>query len=223
VGGPVGDVILALSRSEALGFAAFVLPSAIAVGATVARMRRSHDTERQQLKWLLYTLAIFVVAIGAAFVTRHEAAWTLALLSFAGVPIATGIAILRYRLYDIDVVIRRTLIYGLAMAVLAVVYVSLVLVLQAGLSPLTGGDMLPVALSTVAIAALFGPVRSRVRAIVDRRFYRSRYDAQQTLEAFAGRLRDEVEIEAVGGALVAVAGQVVRPASANLWIRRRSA
>ena len=220
--GPLGEIAASMATSDEFGLLSFVLPGAFAVAATVVRMRRSRDAERQQLKWLLYPVTLFVVGSGIAFATQEAWAWTLTLLSFAGVPVAAGIAILRYRLYDIDVVIRRTLIYGALVAVLGAAYVGLVLVLQTALSRFTGGAVLPVALSTLAIAALFGPVRARVREIVDRRFYRSRYDAQRTLEAFAGRLRDEVELDAVGGALVGVAGQAVRPASANLWIRSRS-
>jgi hypothetical protein len=138
------------------------------------------------------------------------------------IPAAAGIAILRYRLYDIDVVIRRTLVYGGLLAVLGVVYVALVLGLQTALSGVTGEGPLPVALSTLAIAALFGPARRRVRELVDRRFYRSRYDAQRTLEQFAGRLRDQVELETIGAALVDVAGDAVRPASATVWVRSGS-
>ena len=221
VGGPLGELALEVVGSMVVGVASFVLPGVLAIAATVVRIRRSRGAERQQLKWLLYPVAVFVVAIATASVTQQAWSWTLALISFAGIPIAAGIAILRYRLYDIDVVIRRTLVYGVLVGVLGLVYVSMVLVLQAALSQITGGETLPVALSTLAIAALFGPVRSRVRALVDRRFYRARYDAQRTLEAFAGRLRDEVELDAVGGTLVMVAGRAVQPVSMNLWVRRR--
>jgi hypothetical protein len=217
--GPVGEIAANLARAEEFGLLSFVLPGAFAVAATIVRMRRSRDAERQQLKWLLYPVALFVVGIAIAFATQEPWSWTLALVSFAGVPIAAGIAILRYRLYDIDVVIRRTLVYGAVVAVLAAVYVGLVLVLQAALTELIGGETLPIALSTLTIAALFGPVRARVRALVDRRFYRSRYDAQRTLAVFATRLREEVELEAVGAALVATAGRAVRPTAAAVWLR----
>ena len=246
--GPISETLPApnpLAAPDPLGPLAADLRSALdTVGgflllltapALILRWRRSEGMERAQLTWLVYAIVMLVVAVFIVLVV-----WEMGVLgpvtpaldvalelwlsvAVAGVPVAAGIAILRHRLYEIDVVIRRTLTYGALVAVLGGVYVGLVLVLQTALSRFTGGAMLPVALSTLAIAALFGPVRSRVRALVDRRFYRSRYDAQRTLEAFAGRLRDEVELEAVAGTLVAVANRAVRPASVDLWIRRRSA
>lgn len=111
---------------------------------------------------------------------------------------------------------------GVDLVVLGALYVGLILALQAALAGLTGGGTLPVALSILAIAALFGPVRSRVRALVDRRFYRSRYDAQRTVEAFAARLRDQVELDAVGRTLTTAADEAVRPASVGVWIRGRT-
>jgi hypothetical protein len=120
------------------------------------------------------------------------------------------------------VVIRRTLVYGAVVAILGGVYVVLVVALQALLADVTGGQTLPVAVSTLAIAALFGTVRRRIRAAVDRRFYRSRYDAQRTLETFAANLRDEVAIETVGTTLVTVAGRALQPATASVWLRERA-
>jgi len=202
---------------------------ALAVVGIVQRFRSSRRIERQQLKWFTYAGAVTVAGFGTLIaVSIFPAAsplanvgWIVGLIGLASIPVTAGIAILRYRLYDIDVVIRRTLVYGAVVAVLGSVYVSLVLVLQAVLTGVTGGQTLPVALSTLAIAALFGPVRARVRDAVDRRFYRSRYDSQRTLEAFASRLRGEVELDAVAGALVAAATQTVRPASVGTWIRGR--
>jgi hypothetical protein len=219
--GAVGALASALADSTVLGLASFTLPCLSALAVTLLRMRHTGGAERQQLKWLLFPVAVFVAAIGIAFVTQVPWSWTLALLSFAGLPIAAGVAILRYRLYDIDLVIRRTLIYGLVVAVLGVVYVALILALQALLTGATGGGTIPVAVSTLAAAALFGPVRARVRALIDRRFYRSRYDAERTIEAFSRRLRDEVELDAVSSALVQMAGQTVQPRSAMLWVRGR--
>ena len=206
-----------------VGWLLVVAGAVLATGGLVPRLRRSTGIERQQLKWMTYAAAL------------HGASWILLALGLPGplgevaqyvlfttlvlIPVAAGIGILRYRLYDIDIVIRRTLVYGGLVAILGVVYVTLVLASQALLTQLTGSDTLPVAVSTLAIAALFGPIRSRVRAFVDRRFYRSRYDAQRTLASFAGRLRDEVELDAVGVALVATASQAVRPTAAGVWIR----
>jgi hypothetical protein len=219
--GATGEIASAIAGSPVMGLASFTLPGLAAVIVTLLRMRRSAGAERQQLKWLLSPVAVFVVAIGIAFVTQAPWSWSLALVSFAGLPVAAGIAILRYRLYDIDLVIRRTLMYAVVVAVLGSVYVGLVLALQATLSGIVGGGTIPVAISTLATAALFGPVRRRVRMSIDRRFYRSRYDAERTVEAFTRRLRDEVEFEAVAAAFVDVASQTVRPHGATLWVRGR--
>jgi hypothetical protein len=219
VSGPIGDVAM---RLVDLGTVAIVLTLAPAIAAIVLRFRRSTGVERQQLKLVLFPATCFVSGLIAAAFIQEEGLWTLALFGLASVAVGVGVAILRYRLYDIDLVIRRTLVYGALVAILGLVYVGLVIGLQAVLVPLTGGDTLPVALSTLAIAALFGPVRARVRALVDRRFYRSRYDAQQIVGSFAGRLRDEVEVEAVGRALLDATGRAVRPSAATIWIRRGS-
>jgi hypothetical protein len=215
--GPLGDVVTTVATA---GTAVIVVPLAVSIASLILRLRRSTGPERQQLKWLLLPAVLIVAGAVAAAITEQEHAWTVMLLGLAGVPIAAGVAILRYRLYDIDVVIRRTIVYGVVVAVLAAVYVALVLVLQTSLTQVTGNDTIPVALSTLAIAALFGPLRARVRRIVDRRFYRSRYDAQRTVEAFAARLRDEVELDAVARDLVLVADRAVAPRGAWVWLRR---
>ena len=199
--------------------------------ALIIRWRRSEGSERAQLAWLVYAIAVLLVTV-AVVVPIYDlgllgpitpsvdiALSALLVLAVAGLPVAAGIAILRHRLYDIDVVVRRTVVYAVLVAILGAVYVAVVLALQAVLAGLTGNDTLPVALSTLVIAALFGPVRGRVRAAVDRRFFRSQYDAQRTLEDFSARVRDEVELDAVGRTLLDVAGQAVRPASAGVWLR----
>ena len=132
------------------------------------------------------------------------------------------IAILRYRLYDIDVLINRTLVYGATVATLGALYVGTIVGLQTVLRPLTQGNELAVALSTLGVVALFDPVRSRIQRGVDRRFYRSRYDATRTLDSLALRLRDQVDLDALQGELLSAVRDTMQPAHASLWLRERA-
>ena len=163
-------------------------------------------------------------ALGDFFPDTHP--FTLGLLEdvvtliFAGLPIAVGIAVLRYRLYNIDSIINRALIYGAITVMLAGVYLCCVVVLQYLFRALTGGDsQLVVVASTLAVAALFNPFRRRVQGFIDRRFYRSKYDARKTLEGFSTKLRDETDLVALRGALVGVVAETMQPAHASLWLR----
>jgi hypothetical protein len=199
-----------------------------AVVSVFARLRRATGTERQQIKWFAYASA--VLALGIAFNVVNLAVDTPTWLERTGpmvftiagamVPVSIGVAILRYRLYDIDIIINRTLVYGSLTVALALVYFGGVTLLQGVLRATTGQEStLAVVASTLAIAALFGPLRRRVQAFVDRRFYRRKYDAAKTLDAFSVRLRDETRLDALGDDLVGVVTRTVQPAHASLWLR----
>ncbi len=197
----------------------FVVGFVGAVASVAVRFRRSRGTERQQLKWFLYAAApILTIPLEdylPEFVRSLTFAWVL-----VGLPAAVGVSVLRYRLYDIDVVINRTLVYGALTATLALVYVGSVAGLQRLLYPVVGGDnQLAVVASTLIIAALFGPLRRRVQGFIDRRFYRKKYDAAKTLETFNVRLRNETDLDELSGDLVLVVKETMQPAHASLWLR----
>jgi hypothetical protein len=213
-----------------------LLPLCIVASAAalILRFRRSQGTERLQLKWLatagavvavLYLLTM--VSVGLAELTSlidERAGWLTALqsasiLTFLLLPAAIGVAILRHRLYDIDLVINRALVYGTLTATLASTYLGSVLLLQLLLDPLTSQSDLAVAGSTLAVAALFRPARARIQGSVDRRFYRSRYDAARTLDAFAASLRHQLDLDAVGTDLRTAVTDTVQPAHVSLWLR----
>jgi hypothetical protein len=218
-------------------FLACILASVVGL---ILRYRRSRGEERQQIKWIAFAASFvglgFVGAMVSgliAFVFDPESwgnantpplwfdlLFTVVLLSFGGVPVAVGIAVLRYRLYDIDLLINRALVYGSLTAMLVLVYFGGVVSLQAALRALTGQEStLAVVASTLAIAALFSPLRRRVQGFVDRRFYRRKYDAAKTLAAFNARLRDETDLDALGADLVGVARSTVQPTHVSLWLR----
>jgi hypothetical protein len=143
----------------------------------------------------------------------------VSLISFILIPISIGAALLRYRLYDIDLVINRTLVYGLLTAILATAYVALVFGFQSVMAPFTAESDLAIAASTLAVAALFRPARSGVQAFIDRRFYRSKFDAQQTLDEFSGQLRDEVDLATLSTRLTSVVSSTMQPSHVSVWIR----
>jgi hypothetical protein len=205
------------------GTIASLVALVLAVASAVRRFRRSTGVERQQLKWVVYTGAVaataFLVTLPINRSPWDDVAFTVAFLALVAVPVSAGIAILRHRLYDVDLVINRTLVYGSVTALLAGGYLGLVLLFQLAFRPVTEGSGLAVALSTLAVAALFRPARVRVQALVDRRFYRQKYDAQRTLEGFAGLLRDEVDLDALRAELTGVVGETMRPAHVSLWLR----
>ena len=208
-----------------------VLYVAVALSVFV-RMRRAVGVERQQIKWFAYAAAIFAMAIVLNVTTLAIDAprwvgWAnLVIFSVAGttIPIAIGIAILRYRLYDIDLLINRTLVYGSLTATLVAAYFAGIVVLQQLFVVLTGErSTLAVVASTLLIAALFNPLRRRIQSFIDRRFYRSKYDARKTLEAFSVKLREETDLQALNNDLVGVVRETMQPAHVSLWLRTVSA
>jgi hypothetical protein len=211
----------------------YTMSPALFIAATFSlfvRLRRAVGVERQQLKWLAYAaggLAIvsILIIITIAIDTPLWYEWVanvIFIVVIPGVPIAIGIAILRYRLYDIDVIINRTLVYGSLTAVLVALYFGGVATTQVIFRSLTGQaeqPQLAIVVSTLAIAALFNPLRRRIQAFIDRRFYRKKYDAAKTLEDFSAKLRDETDLDALGYDLVGVVRETMQPAHVSLWLR----
>jgi len=204
------------------------------VASLVLRFLRSSGEGRAQIKWLAFAASIlglgfsFFVILGDLLPGASRGTdplWGNLLedavtMSFAGVPVAVGVAILRYRLYEIDLIINRALVYGMLTAMLVLVYIGCVVGLQGVLRVLTGQEStLAIVASTLAIAALFNPVRRRIQSLVDRRFYRRKYDARKTLEAFSTKLRDETDLKALNSQFVGVVRETVQPAHASLWLR----
>jgi hypothetical protein len=197
---------------------------ALAVAGLVVRLRRSRGVERQQLKWFTYAAALVAGGLATSILIPDGAfadlGFLIGLLALAGLPVAAGMAILRHRLYDIDVVINRTLVYGLLTVSLALVYVGSVVTLQYLFRLLSGGgSQLVIVASTLAIAALFNPLRRRFQEFVDRRFYRKKYDAARILSAFSDRLRNETDLDALGEEVVEIVRDTVQPAHVGLWLR----
>jgi hypothetical protein len=223
VDNPIGLAGVPIPETSTVGGALVGLLGAgiiAAVSSLVMRFRRSQGVERQQLKWVVYAGVLLVLTIPVGEYLPATIGDVLFGLIIAFLPVAAGIAILRYRLYDIDRLINRTLVYGLLTAILGAVYAAIVLVL----GQLFGGigDSPPswaVAGATLAVAALFQPARHRIQAVVDRRFNRRKYDAAKTVEAFSARLRDEVDLDTLSAELLTVADQTMQPTTASLWLR----
>jgi hypothetical protein len=215
-------ILKAVALAGAILAAASMVASAVSL---IVRTRRARTVERQQIKWLAYGGAVVVGAVfvgGLISVWIGEVGYALIGVGLLVLPIFTGVAIARYRLYDIDIVINRTLVYGALTAALVAVYFGGVATLQTLFRTLTGQEQQPqlaIVASTLAIAALFNPLRRRVQAFVDRRFYRRKYDAAKTLEAFNSRLRNETDLDALSNDLVGVASATMQPAQVSLWLR----
>ncbi|MGH3146811.1 MAG: hypothetical protein ACRDTR_13530, partial [Rubrobacter sp.] len=214
-----------------------MLASAVSL---VLRFRRSRGDVRQQIKWIAlagsFVGLVYVTLAGAYAVASlilggtpgelgTQSWWgplleSVMVLSFTGVPVAIGFAVLKHRLYDIDILINRTLVYATLTATLALSYLSCVAALQIVFRTLTGGgSQLAVVASTLAIAALFSPLRRRIQALIDRRFYRKKYDARKTLADFGARLRDETDLDRLGGEMVSVVRETMQPEHASLWLK----
>jgi hypothetical protein len=197
------------------------------VASLVVRFRRSSGEERQQMKWLTYAAAANFAMLLPEISLPADSAWyravdALSNLVGAGLPVAVGIAVLRYRLYDIDLLINRTLVYGSLTAILVGLYFGGVTATEAIFRSLTGQGKQPqlaVVVSTLVIAALFNPLRRRIQGFIDRRFYRRKYDATKTLEVFSAKLRDETDLNALSDDLVGVVRETMQPAHVSLWLR----
>ena len=231
--------IEALEGVSALDFALmetsfYVVLALPAIASLFLRFRRASGEERQQIKWVAY--AVSVVVLGAICQSSlgnvvHSAtgawwAWWIGqdilTVGFAGTAIAMSIAILKYRLYEIDILINRTLVYGSLTLLLAAVYFGGVTLTEAIFRALTGQEEQPqlaIVVSTLVIAALFNPLRRRIQGLIDRRFYRRKYDAAKTLEAFSAKLRDETDLDALSDDLVGVVRETIQPAHVSLWLR----
>jgi hypothetical protein len=229
VDNPIGvlgkDTVERLVGVWIVGLLALALACAVAL---FVRYRRADETEREQIKWLLYACAVFLVVYVVGFASGLGGTASLGGyiwgvffgLSITNLPAAIGIAILRYRLYDIDVVINRTLVYGSLTATLIALYFGGIFLLQRIFVLLSGQQStLAVVASTLLIAAMFNPLRRRIQSFIDRRFYRRKYDARKTLEAFSAKLRDEMNLEALNNELVAVVRETMQPAHVSLWMR----
>jgi len=213
-----------------------ILASALSL---VLRYRRAGREVREQIKWLAFAASFVGVVYFGSLITQLLFApdalstnetpplWVsleqnITFLSYAGIPVAVGFAILRYRLYDIDILINRALVYGSLTVMLALVYFGGVTVTQSVLQTLTGQGKLPqlaIVASTLVIAALFNPLRRRIQGFIDRRFYRRKYDAAKTLEAFSAKLRDETDLDGLNAELIAVVRETMQPENVSLWLR----
>jgi hypothetical protein len=208
-----------------VGDVLWVLTTVLSLASLVSRFRHSHGDERQQVKWVVMGAAMFVVTFILGGVTEginEDLSFAILMLGFMFIASGVAVAMLRYRLYDIDVVINRALVYGSLTALLAAVYLGSVLLFQLVLESFTGGSGLAVAASTLGTAALFGPLRTRIQAVVDRRFFRHRYDAAQTLQQFSARVRDEVDLDLLTTELRNVVAETMQPQHVSLWTRERT-
>ncbi|MFP5352714.1 MAG: hypothetical protein ACLGIB_09145, partial [Actinomycetota bacterium] len=202
------------------------LVGVLSVVSLVVRFRSASIVERQQMKWFILTVSVFpflfLLSQVVQFADDSEdeyLGFLLIVFALMLVPVSMGVGILKHRLYDVDIVVNRALVYATLTGILAITYLAAVVVLQGLLGPVTEESDLAVAGSTLAVAALFRPLRSRVQGFIDKRFYRRRYDAAATLSRFSTRLRDEIELRSLSHELVSVVSDTMQPAHASLWLR----
>jgi hypothetical protein len=237
--GPIRNPLGMEGFSEVYNSILITMASTVLVVAAASsvfmRLRGAVGVERQQIKWFAYAAAATVTGLVLAYVIPdvidvplwfERIGYAILLSLIPAMPISIGIAILRYRLYDIDILINRTLVYGSLTATLVVLYFGGIVLLQRIFDILTGvgeKSTLAVVVSTLLIAALFTPLRRRIQSFIDRRFYRRKYDAAKTLEAFSATLRDETDLEALNNDLVGVVRETMQPAHVSLWLRPETA
>ena len=187
------------------------------------RARMGDAKERAQVKWMVLSalgMAAFAAFWGATYLLgSQDLAQSISGVVVSVLPISVGIAMMKHHLYDIDLILNRTLVYGALTGILSLVYLGVVVLMQRLLAPVTADSDLAVATSTLAVAGLFSPLRSRVQSFIDRRYYRRRYDAAEILQHFGGRLRDQVDLDALTDELVSAAGATFQPAHASVWLR----
>jgi hypothetical protein len=219
---PLGGNAAVSNALQLAGVSLTGLALLAAFASVVVRYRVAGETGRQQIKWLAvagaFTACCVAVGTTVAVLGAEPVGNSVVLVGILAIPIAIGVAILRHRLYDVDRVISRSLSYALVTITLVGAYAALVLGGQALFSAVTGGSDLAIAVSTLIVAALFLPVRSRMQGLVDRRFYRRRYDAQRTLSAFGARLREQVELDGLRTDLEGVVRDTMQPAHVSLWL-----
>ncbi len=225
VSGALGEFLGAVG---VVGSILLFVSALFAAAALISRLTLARGEERQQLKWFSYAAAMmlggFLVAPLLGSVSGLRLIWNLGyfvgILGFMFLPVATGVAILKYRLYDIDRIINRTLVYGTLTAILVMMYLGSVVSLRGLLFGFTGqSSQLTIVASTLAAAALFNPLRRRIQFFIDRRFYRRKYDAAKTLAAFNARLREETDLDTLSGDVVGVVKDTMQPSHASLWLR----
>jgi hypothetical protein len=200
------------------GFPLMLLCGLASVVSLIVRFRRSRGVERQQLKWFTYAGTTTLALLLSTELVAVPATWQVVIMPLvAAIPVSVGIAILRYRLWDIDIIIRRTLVYSTLTFILALIYIGCIVVIRTLVAPLTGGSELAIVASTLAIAALFTPLRRRIQTIIDQRFYRRKYDAAKVLAAFGATVRDETNLDALTNAMLLVVDETVQPEFVGLW------